>query len=88
MTEAIIAALIAAAASIFGSFLMYRKSSKDQIEKMARSEQRTLDRLEAIEKSLIFTMDTLRNLAIFRLVLLKYERNSRILSRELYRKGL
>lgn len=52
MTEAIIAALIAAAASIFGSFLMYRKSSKDQIEKMARSEQRTLDRLEAIEKKL------------------------------------
>lgn len=52
MTEAIVAALIAAAASIFGSFLMYRKSSKDQIEKMARSEQRTLDRLEAIEKKL------------------------------------
>lgn len=52
MTEAIIAALIAATASIFGSFLMYKKSSKDQIEKMARSEQKTQDRLDAIEKKI------------------------------------
>lgn len=52
MTEAIVVALITAAASIFGSYLLYHKSSKEQIEKMAKSEQKTMDRLEAIEKKL------------------------------------
>ena len=48
----IVAALIAAFASMFGSWLIYRKESKSQIEKFAKNEQRTMDRLEAIEKKL------------------------------------